>query len=497
MRLYNAPRIIKAEIYREGKTIYNYDFTSKNNDNVTNYPEGVIPEKHPAMPGEFNVKLVFSAPMQTRDFPEFYVKFKSDIRQEVKLTGGWSRNNTWTGTGILEEGEQGIENIKLAVNAMRQIIAPGLDFNNQKLDTIGDGFSNGEDSFHNFNLINLPPYAKSVKLIQDGSTVYEAEWIDTETERTLNVLSSVKIENNSQVNIEINFNKPVKTANAWFERTSEILEISGTLSEDSKTWNSYVEAEDVKKIIEGEQKFYIEAQDISGRYLDGKPGTIAYYDENTETILNYENENDVDGFGGTDINHILQFKGEPPKVSVWAGKQLYSNIQGIMDGTQSGMSSPWNNAGISVSDLEPQSGISSVTIMGPKGFFWEFETPLSTGPFSADLGVLPDGDYTLSALDALGNETRVLFGVEPIDITLDKDSLQGTAEGLPWISQKVSSAKFGVGIDATNGVASVKLKKIISETEYEIIENAAASGETNLNKVYEVSSDGKYSIVVE
>ena len=242
MRLYNAPRIIKVVILQEGKTIYSYDFAPYNNDNVTNYPFGVKPSSQTAKPGEFTIKLIFSEPMQT-NFQDFYVKFKSNYREEEAelKTMGWLSSNftndTWIGSGTLEESANPKETITLAVNARRQAIAPDKDTANQRLDTDGDGYSNEEDTNHRFELLNMPPYLKKVKLTQAGYTVYEANWDEvSDTERSFNVSISGKIKNNLQIDIEFEFSKVVNNVGLYFEKTaeSESVYVTGETSEDGK-----------------------------------------------------------------------------------------------------------------------------------------------------------------------------------------------------------------------------------------------------------------------
>jgi len=163
LRLYNAPRIVKAQVTQDmdddgtyEHSLYSLDFGNYpyNPGNSTDYPSGGSPTSGVGGSKPIKVLLHFSARMNN-NFSDFYVNLLGSDGTRVNIPGTWSSgyftNDTWSGTVNIPENFPDGET-RIAVRAKR-ISASDSDFYNQELDLDGDGSSalGAESTSVNFN----------------------------------------------------------------------------------------------------------------------------------------------------------------------------------------------------------------------------------------------------------------------------------------------------------------------------------------------------------
>jgi IPT/TIG domain/Secretion system C-terminal sorting domain len=174
MRLYNAPRIVIADVKQDQDSndifehlVYNfiigggiYPYNPASN---TNYPSGGITEKDIATEGKLKVTLRFSEPMD-KDFENFHVNLIGSDGAIINIPStdvNWTSvnfpNNTWIGTVDIPDNFPDGET-KVAIRAKRAS-ASELDIYYQELDLIGTGGPtlNTEDKSINFILDRKGP----------------------------------------------------------------------------------------------------------------------------------------------------------------------------------------------------------------------------------------------------------------------------------------------------------------------------------------------------
>lgn len=152
MRLYNAPRIVIADVTQDtagdssfSYSLYHYQFATTypyNPSDTTDYP-GAAGTSTFAKTGPLKIQLRFSEPMDP-----FWSSFQVQLRfadgttQDITSGGSWDAvqlpNDSWSTTTTLPAGHDG--KVVVAVRA-RKLLCGGQDVNNQELDTSGSGSS--------------------------------------------------------------------------------------------------------------------------------------------------------------------------------------------------------------------------------------------------------------------------------------------------------------------------------------------------------------------
>ncbi|MDD2772252.1 MAG: hypothetical protein PHP45_00980 [Elusimicrobiales bacterium] len=179
MRLYNAPRLVKAEITQGVASVYSfstsvstYPYTDYLIDYLTDRAGGVAPE--PADKDEpLHVLLKFSEPMNRNSLALSLKQGSVLVPLQLPSDGFGASDDTWSGSipipANAPEGE-----VALQIAALR--LPASADDTVKEMDPDGDGASEGPDSSVVFRIATLPPYLRAVTVTQDGNTVYQAHW---------------------------------------------------------------------------------------------------------------------------------------------------------------------------------------------------------------------------------------------------------------------------------------------------------------------------------
>ncbi len=311
-----------------------------------------------------------------------------------------------------------------------------------------------------YDLVNMPPHLKKVVLSQKDSPVYMAEWADGGSSRTRSISVNKPIVIGEQLNIELEFSRPMSAASVSFPYTTKQVDPKGKFFDETRTkWTAYIEADHVGDINEGVQELVVTGQEntATARGLDANPETIAMRDA-SGNLLNYEGDTTAGttAVGGSDKTHKLTFQGTPPVVSInYSVGAVCAGISGISKNTFAGYTGNEYNfivndstTGIKYFKL---SKISGGTLIEET-----LETPLASKTWSRPS--LDVGSYVLLTEDELGNRTSIPFRVETLDIDLDKTVLNGVPTATTEGYSRLASARFGVKIKSSAGLRSVDLR---------------------------------------
>ncbi|MDD5353813.1 MAG: Ig-like domain-containing protein [bacterium] len=168
-----------------------------------------------------------------------------------------------------------------------------------------------------YDSVNEPPYAKQVTVIQSG-TCYDAfwDWAQGQTSRTLTpdtqqARNPQAVSGQNDAIITIEFSEAVKDVNISIDSVA----LTGTLSQDSKSWIGTLSVNNIQTIGSGDKHLKIEAKDLTDQKLDGNPSTIAKYNTTSSQKENYEDENGSGNSGGSDTLHQF-IVGNPLKIVI-------------------------------------------------------------------------------------------------------------------------------------------------------------------------------------
>jgi len=210
MKLYNSPRIVGVEITQAGRLIYRYGFDEEGKP--PEYPyEWDYPGDLSGCPREeaeigsqpLEIKILFSAPMDPA-LTEVRVKAEN-TNFMVNANGSFSsvvfNNDLWQGTCEFSEWHGGGDAV---------LVVDGEDaFKgdiNAKLDTDGDGNSNGEDTNHKFKVKIEPPQVTDHEPGSDDVDIYQQISITfskpMDTTATLGAIRILNLDDSSDVTIQ-------------------------------------------------------------------------------------------------------------------------------------------------------------------------------------------------------------------------------------------------------------------------------------------------------
>ena len=360
-----------------------------------------------------------------------------------------------------------------------------------------------------YDLVDMPPYLKKMTLVQNGEPVYVAEWNDLASARTKTSSINKPIVPNAQINIELEFSRPMSAAGVSFSNTTTWPELKGKFFDETHTkWTAYVEGSQVSYISEGMQSLVITGIDNTPakRALDANPATIAMRDA-SGNLINYEDDFGATNTytGGSDKTHLLAFQGTPPVVSINSSAGgVCSGVSGISQNTFAGYAG--NDFTFMVNDSTTGVKYFKLAKLSGETLLEEtLETPL---PYKAwELPALGIGTYVLIAEDGLGNRTSVPFRVETLEIELDKNLLSGTPAATAEGYARLVSARFGVKINSSAGLRSVELRGLeYNGSETPPVEGTLSYADLNGNASYELAHDisgtsasmgGIYKVVVK
>ncbi|MDD2772250.1 MAG: hypothetical protein PHP45_00970 [Elusimicrobiales bacterium] len=281
MRLYNAPRLVKAEITQGVASVYSfstsvstYPYTDYLIDYLTDRAGGVAPE--PADKDEpLHVLLKFSEPMNRNSLALSLKQGSVLVPLQLPSDGFGASDDTWSGSipipANAPEGE-----VALQIAALR--LPASADDTVKEMDPDGDGASEGPDSSVVFRIATLPPYLRAVTVTQDGNTVYQAHWTaGANNTRALTIDTNGYADPAKDLAFKLEFSKPVSTVTAALQDGYDIEPDALTAGDDASVWRGLLRRDSYTELgaPDGAYHLMVSAADNANRALDANPATAA------------------------------------------------------------------------------------------------------------------------------------------------------------------------------------------------------------------------------